>query len=52
MLESQNPNLQQLSYTEPQDEYVCIRCRNSVGLVINGMCFKCSNELDNQDTKQ
>ena len=29
--------------TEPQDEYVCNVCGKIVGLVIDGMCIKCSN---------
>ncbi|HNZ86557.1 MAG TPA: hypothetical protein PLD95_03105 [bacterium] len=41
----------QLSYAEPQDEYVCIRCGNKVELVIDGICLRCSNELDTQEQK-
>lgn len=35
---------------EPQDEYVCSECGKNVGLVIDGVCIKCSN--NNQGTKQ
>lgn len=34
---------------EPKDEYVCMKCGKSVGIVINGMCINCSNELENQE---
>ena len=44
--------INEVGYTEPQDEYVCIKCENKVGLLINGMCFSCSNELDDPKQEQ
>lgn len=48
---SKDTEQKQLSYTEPQDEYVCSECGDKVGLVIDGICLNCSNNLQNSKQK-
>jgi len=45
-------NFETNSYTEPKDEYICSVCGKNVGLLIDGMCFSCSNNNTNNSAEE